>query len=238
MSRRFKVKSLTAAVALSFMAAGVSASPIDLTYMGTTATSPKAVDFESTPVTPRYDPAGAFGFRMRTDANDAMTEFLAWCLDIGSALGTNGAFEYIITKTPFTNSEGLDNDQMTRVQSVFDANYGTLDDTNGIEAAGFQVALWNALYDDDEVAGAGTFSISSSYGSGSSIIAKANGFLEDAFDYTGDKMFNLTFYESTETDPQRQNLVSAAPVPLPAAGFLFLGALGGLAALRRRKKAS
>jgi hypothetical protein len=32
--------------------------------------------------------------------------------------------------------------------------------------------------------------------------------------------------------------VSVAPVPVPAAGFLLFGALGGLAALRRRRKAA
>lgn len=32
--------------------------------------------------------------------------------------------------------------------------------------------------------------------------------------------------------------VDVAPVPIPAAGFLLVGALGGLAALRRRKKAA
>lgn len=32
-------------------------------------------------------------------------------------------------------------------------------------------------------------------------------------------------------------LVSVAPIPVPAAGFLLLGGLGGLAALRRRKQA-
>ena len=31
--------------------------------------------------------------------------------------------------------------------------------------------------------------------------------------------------------------IAASPVPLPAAGFLLLGGLGGLAAMKRRKKA-
>jgi hypothetical protein len=42
---------------------------------------------------------------------------------------------------------------------------------------------------------------------------------------SGKDLSHITFYDT------------AAPVPLPAAGFLMIGALGGLAALRRRRRA-
>ncbi|WP_274789844.1 VPLPA-CTERM sorting domain-containing protein [Roseovarius tolerans] len=244
MSYQFKKMSLASAVALSFLAAGASASTVDLTYHGASSgNDAKGVKIKNAPATSGANTpliAGAFGFKMRTDAVDPLTEFLAWCLDIGSNLGTNGSFEYKVTNTPFSNSFGLDPDQRGRVQSVFDANYGMLDIADGIEAAGFQVALWDALYDDDGDASAGDFRISSGYGYGygADIIKQANYFLRDANMYKGGKVFNLTFFESTgEGAAKKQNLVTATPVPLPAAGLLFLGALGGLAALRRRKAA-
>jgi len=244
MVHSIRAKGLAGAVVLSFLAAGASASTVDLTYHGASSgNDAKGVKIMEAPAasganTPLI--AGAFGFKMRTDAKDELTEFLAWCLDIGSYLGTNGSFEYKMTNTPFSNSFGLDPDQRGRVQSVFDANYGMLDISDGIEAAGFQVALWDALYDDDGDASAGDFRISSGYGYGygADIIDQANDFLGDANVYNGGKIFNLTFFESTgEGVAKKQNLVTATPVPLPAAGLLFLGALGGLAALRRRKAA-
>jgi hypothetical protein len=46
-------------------------------------------------------------------------------------------------------------------------------------------------------------------------------------------------YASAEFNlPQINFTVSASPVPLPAGGLLLIGALGGLAALRRRKSAA
>jgi hypothetical protein len=117
---------------------------------------------------------------------------------------------------------------------VFDANYATLDTGNNTQAAGFQVALWDALYDTGWDAGAGVFTVASG-----AVRNQANTFLAAASTaFGGPKAYNLTFLESRATNPQSQNLVTATPVPLPAAAFLLAGALGGLAALRRRKTAA
>ncbi|RJK95227.1 VPLPA-CTERM sorting domain-containing protein [Paracoccus aestuarii] len=45
------------------------------------------------------------------------------------------------------------------------------------------------------------------------------------------------FPDTTSFDGYDVAQISVAPVPLPAAGLMLLGGLGGLAALRRRKKA-
>ena len=47
---------------------------------------------------------------------------------------------------------------------------------------------------------------------------------------------SVTFYTEDGGNVRIDDLAIAAVVPVPAAGFLLVGALGGLAALRRRRK--
>lgn len=64
-------------------------------------------------------------------------------------------------------------------------------------------------------------------------------FATAAFKYI--KLVDVTtaeFPTSTSFDGYDVAKVSIAPVPLPAGGLMLLGGLGGLAALRRRKKAA
>ena len=52
------------------------------------------------------------------------------------------------------------------------------------------------------------------------------------------RQFDLTFLEGElNGDVHSQNLVTASPVPLPATALLLVGALGGLGALRRKRRA-
>jgi hypothetical protein len=180
--------------------------------------------------------AGAFGFNMKdvTQPESLLGKFVAWCLDIEHYLGKKGqANTYTITEDPFSNSYGLDAVQRARVQAVFDANYLGVDKSDRAQAAGFQVALWNALYDTDDLAASGVFAVSASAG----ILTKANEYLAKAKAFDGAKVWKMTFLESTPkyAKDTRQNLVTVSPVPVPAAAGMMLLALGGLAAVGRRR---
>ena len=231
----FRAVLQAAAVALAVMSLPASAATVSLKYNGPSAGSDaKNVTITAAPVD--YPGAGdwpktvgAFGFKM-TDTSGQLGSFLAWCLDLEHFLATSGTHPYSATSTPFSNSYGLDGNQMARVQSVFDANFASLNTMVGNQAAGFQLALWNALYDTDSVISDGAFRATAS----GAITTLANGYLSAAASFTGSRAWNLTFLESATG---RQNLVTVSPVPLPAAGWLLIAGIGGLAALRRRKTA-
>jgi hypothetical protein len=220
----------SSALALFAMTLPVSATTVSLEYNGPSAVNPQTSTITATEVMPGSQLVGAYGFNM-TDTTGQMGSFLAWCVDVSHYLGTTGSNSYTITDTPFLSSYGFDAGQMARVQSVFDANFAALDATSGNQAAGFQLALWNALYDTDwTVQGGSAFSAMANV----DILEIADSFLALANGFDGDSAWSLTFLES---NTGRQNLVSATPVPVPAAGLLLLAALGGLGLARRRKAA-
>jgi hypothetical protein len=230
-------RSLVLASVLAVSAAVASATTVSLHYEGGTASG--TVKFKSTPLSDAIDGtgAGAYGFNMKdvTPSGSILGDFVAWCLDIEHHLGTKGNHAYEITSTPFTNSYGLDAAQKARVQSVFDANYAFVDLASNTQAAGFQVALWNALYDTDASAGTGDFSIYGGKQAWLDIVTAADAYLAAAQGFAGKRVWNLTFLQSNG-DPVRQNLVTVAPVPVPAAAGMLLLALGGLAAAGRRRR--
>lgn len=154
--------------------------------------------------------------------------FVAWCLDIAQKLAKTA--EYTVTKIPFSAGT-LTSAQTTDIGKLFNTAYKGLNLKNGAESAGFQLALWEIIY---EKPGAGfdlkqgALIVKSDSKSGA--IAKGQAFLKN-LEGKVTQRWNLTFLDSKKN----QDLVTATPVPVPAAAWLMLLALGGLAAAGRRR---
>jgi hypothetical protein len=173
---------------------------------------------------------------------DGATDFLAWCLDISNYLFLPS--NYVTTNTPFTNTQVIGATQLANIERLFETALPTVlaNNTNSTAgnkiAGGFQLALWELLYDTNPGdAGSGVFRATSST---AGAIAQANAFIANVLNPLVPivQAYQLTFYQSTSTrnGHYSQDLVTVTPVPLPAAGLLLGGGLLGLFALRRRKR--
>ena len=228
-------KLLTAAIVAAGFATASDAAVLRLDGYTSTVQS---VSIGSSPVATTPGTVGATGFNL-TDTTGNMGSFVGWCLDIAHYLmGTGSSQNYTPTNDPFSNSYGLTDTARDRVQSVFDANYAALNSANGDQAAAFQMALWEAAYEDDNTSlsvSSGLFQ-ASSFGSTS----LANQYLAAAMNYSGGSQWNLSFLQ-VDGDANRgrytgQNLVTVSPVPVPAAGLLLVTSLFGMGAITRRRR--
>ena len=191
--------------------------------------------------------ATAFSVEAESSGDPSITEsFLAWCLDFTTSFfGGDRIWEQSATLNTATLPSGsVASGAQDRIQSLFDSTFDTAQTIEAqlgtgpdgrLESAAFQLALWEVVFDDDwsVTDPDGTFWASDDT-AGGAVITRADALLSEASTYSGGKGWNLSFYSSEN----RQDVITASPIPLPAAGWLLLAGIGALGALARRRKAT
>jgi hypothetical protein len=173
--------------------------------------------------------ARAGGFFLKGDIfGDGVENFVGWCLDIAHYLADGK--DYVPTNTPFVQDK-LTDLQVHNIGRLFNTAYAGLDfSKSSADSAGFQLALWEIIYEDPKNSfnlGLGNLTITGN----DAAIAAGTGFLNNLGGSVAQR-WNLVFLESK----YNQDLVTATPVPVPGAVGLMLLAIGGLAAVGRRRK--
>jgi hypothetical protein len=168
----------------------------------------------------------AGGFRIQ-DANDTARKLIAWCVELSDRLRLPN--EYTLNQTLLSQSV------RNNLQHLFNAAFHHVDVNDNAQSAGFQLAVWEVI---EETSGTfdlrtGSFSATAS----TAVLRQGQAYL-DKMASAAPETLALTFWEATgaQTGRSSQNLVTAAPIPLPAAALLLLTALGATVAVGRRRR--
>lgn len=230
---------LRTAIAASLAAAALSGTAAQAHTIDFVGFSDGSVTFRDDSFTGRTKPpvnaVGVGRFELELDGTD---RFLAFCLDILETFA-DGDF----SKSGDGSTVGLGTSQQDSLQGLFTNHYDKI--TDRVTSAAFQLAAWEIVYEDSDSFGldldTGGFKVEGlGYGSTAAENAR-QGAIDTANTWLGDLAFTSPGYVLTYWDPDPDNrvaqeVVSASPVPLPAAGWMLLAGLGGLAAMRSRRK--
>lgn len=171
--------------------------------------------------------AGAFRVQ---DAADASRKFLAWCVDLANTLSLDPPEVYK------TNAALLGETVTSNLQKLFNTAFAKLEEDNRVQAAGFQLAIWEIIeetgnsFDLED----GTFSVTHV---SKDVLKAGQGFLDSLGD-TPTGLYALTFWEPHPDATSSQALVTASPIPLPAAAWMLIAALAATAAATRARRSA
>ena len=181
---------------------------------------------------------GAGLLRLKATApSGAMQDFVAFCMTPWQYLHLPNTYQKDATLS-------LSSAQLGWVGALVQNAWSTIQDRNS--AAAFQIALWEIVSEpafngaDLSTAydlGHDNFILNSVGGTG--VRAAADNLLASIMSGSwAPTTSGFTLLKYTDENHKTQNLLTVAPVPLPATGLLLLGGFGALAAVKRRKRAA
>lgn len=229
------VRSTIAAFVIAVAATGVSASTVTLQaqdandiFAGGGSSAVKVeVPFQNDSIWAR-----AGGFRV----TDGVRNFVGWCVDMAATLTL--PTQYTETNTPFASGLGFSDTVADNLQKLFNTAYSTLDLSSNWQSAGFQLAMWEIIHEDAN----NPLNITSGslrFSGGSTMARDFAAQLLAGLDGPVTERYNLSFFVSatdSKGNPLSQNLVTASPIPLPAAAWMLLAGVLALAAVGRRRQ--
>lgn len=158
--------------------------------------------------------------------SDGIGAFTAFCVDLLQSLILPASYTSSATPATFPVT------RVSMLERLFETGYKGLDLTDNANSAGFQLAVWEIAFESDSSYDINSGNFKSNLNSSGNAAAAVAQTLLTGMSGPITQDYALSFYLSDT----RQDLVSVSAVPLPAAGWLMIAGLGGLAALRRRRK--
>ncbi|MEP4197152.1 MAG: VPLPA-CTERM sorting domain-containing protein [Aliishimia sp.] len=232
-------KSLATAVFVSTVL-GVSASnasSVDVTYQvsGTSFGNEGLRERVtiSTPNDPTFAEGGLYdgstsAGEFQLQGGQTLGEFAAFCVELAQSLQSAASYEF----APDLFGGRI----LANVDRLFSSAYSQID--TSIEAAAFQVALWEIVHDD-----ASSFDLSAGnvlISGNDDVVDQASVYLS-GLDTAATGLFDISFLQSDSSQDlviatlRTESIEGPPPVPLPASSLLLLGGIGGLVAMRRKR---
>lgn len=153
---------------------------------------------------------------------------VTFCVDLLQTLVLPDSFQTSPTPGTFPAA------RLAALENLFETGFKHLNLASNTESAGFQLAVWEIAFESGSSYDLDSGNFKSNW---STATDAAAGFGKQLLAGLGGPItqdYKLTFFLS----PTRQDQVTVSEVPVPAAGLLLAGALGGLGLMARRRKAA